>query len=43
MIEQISLFLDFRNVFISIPLDISDIEIEEELDINESENFNVDI
>ncbi len=43
MIKRILLSFDFGNVFISIPLDISDIEIEEDSDINELENFNVDI
>ena len=41
--ERISLFFDFGNVFVSIPLDISDIEVEEELNINKLENFNINI
>ena len=41
--EWILLSSDFRNVFISIPLDISDIEVEKDLDIDKSENFNIDI
>ncbi len=35
--------IDFRNVFISIFLNISNIELEEKLDIDESEEFNIDI
>ncbi len=34
---------DFGSVFISIFLDISDIETEEKSNINESKNFNIDI
>ncbi len=37
------LFFDFGNVFILIPLNISDIKTEEESNINELENFNVGI
>jgi len=37
------LSFDFGNAFISIFLNASDIEIEEESDIDESINFNVDI
>ncbi len=36
-------FINFGNVFITISLDISDIEVEEDSDTDESENFNVDI
>jgi len=43
MIEQISLSFDLGNTFISIPLNVSNIEIEKDSDINELENFNVDI
>jgi len=43
MIERILLFINFGNIFISIFLDILDIEAEEDLDTDESENFNVDI
>ncbi len=43
MIKQISLSFDFGNIFISIPLDISDIEAEKDSDIDESKNFNVDV
>ncbi len=43
MIEQMSLPLDFGNVFISISLNISDIEIEEDLDIDKLENFNINV
>jgi len=35
--------INFGNIFISIPLDILNIEAEEDSDINESENFNIDI
>ncbi len=37
------LSFDFENVFILIPLNISDIEAEEDSDINEFENFNIDV
>ncbi len=37
------LSFNFENVFISILLDISNIETEKKSNINESENFNVDI
>ena len=43
MIERISLSFDFENVFISISLDISDIEVKKDSNINELENFNVNI
>ena len=43
MAKRISLFLDFGNVFISIFLNISNIEVEKNSNINESENFNIDI
>ncbi len=35
--------LDFGDIFASIPLDISDIKTKENLDIDESENFNTDV
>ncbi len=35
--------INFGNIFILISLDILDIEIEEDSDINKSENFNVNI
>jgi len=35
--------IDFGNVFISTPLNISDIEPEEDLDTDKSEEFNTDI
>ncbi len=41
MIERISFSINFRNIFISISLDILNIEVEEDSDINESKNFNV--
>ncbi len=43
MIKRILLSFDLGNVFISIPLNVSDIEAEEDLDINKSKNFNIDI
>ncbi len=41
--EQILFFINFGNVFTTISLNISNIEAEEDSDIDESENFNVDI
>jgi len=35
--------IDFENVFISIPLNILDIEPKEDSEIDESEEFNADI
>ena len=35
--------IDFGNAFISIPLNISDIEPKEDSDTNELEEFNTDI
>ncbi len=43
MTERILFLINFGNVFISISLNILDIEPKEDLDIDESENFNVDI
>ena len=43
MTKRISLSFNFGNVFISISLDISDIEAEEDSNINELENFNISI
>ncbi len=37
------LFFDFKNIFILISLDISDIEVKKDSNIDESENFNIDI
>ncbi len=37
------LFINFENAFVLISLNISNIELEEDSDINESENFNVSI
>ncbi len=37
------LSINFRKTFILIPLNISDIELKEDLNIDKSENFNVDI
>ncbi len=35
--------INFKNIFVSIPLDISNIEAKEDSDIDESKNFNIDI
>ncbi len=43
MVKRILFFIDFESVFISIPLNILDIELKEDLDIDELENFNVNI
>ncbi len=44
MTERILLSINFENTFILISLNISDIEPEEEdSDIDELENFNIDI
>ncbi len=43
MIKRISFFINLGNAFISISLNILDIELKEDLDIDKSENFNIDI
>jgi len=43
MIEQMLLPFDLRNIFISIPLNVSDIKAEKNLDIDKLENFNTNI
>jgi len=43
IIERILLSFDFGNVFISILLNISDIEVEEDSNINKLENFNIGV
>ncbi len=43
MIKRTLLPFDFGNTFISILLNISNIEVEEDSDINKSENFNINI
>ncbi len=43
MVKRMLLSFDFKSIFISILLNVFDIEVKEELDINESENFNVSI
>ncbi len=43
MIEQILFSIDFKNVFILISLNVSDIELKEDSDIDELKNFNIDI
>jgi len=35
--------INFKNTFISISLDILDIEVKEDSDIDESKNFNIDV
>jgi len=35
--------IDFGNVFILISLNVSNIELEEDLDIDESEEFNIGV
>ncbi len=35
--------INFENMFVSISLDILDIEAEKDLDIDKSENFNIGI
>ncbi len=41
--ERTLLSFNFKNTFISIPLNVFNIEAEEESDIDELENFNTDI
>ncbi len=36
-------FIDFKSIFILIPLNISDIELEEKSNIDELEEFNISI
>ncbi len=43
MIKRILSFIDFENAFILILLNISDIELKEDLNIEELENFNVNV
>ena len=43
MIERILSSIDFKSVFTSISLNILDIELEEDSDIDESEEFNADV
>ncbi len=43
MAEQISFSLNFGDIFVLISLDTSNIESEEDSDINKLENFNVDV
>ncbi len=35
--------INFGNMFISIPLNVSNIEAEKDSDIDKSENFNADV
>ncbi len=41
--KRMPFILDYNNTFISIPLNVSDIEQEKELDTDESEEFNADV
>ncbi len=41
--KRISSILDYSNTFISISLNVSDIEPEEEVDTDESEEFNAGV
>ncbi len=43
MAKRISFLINFGDIFISIFLNISDIEAEEDSDINELKNFNASI
>ncbi len=43
MIKRMLFFIDFENVFISVSLNVLDIEPEEDLDIDESEEFNTGV
>ncbi len=43
MIERTLFLFNLKNAFILIFLNILNIELKEDLDINESENFNIDI
>ncbi len=43
MTKRILLPINLENAFILIPLDILDIELKEDSDTDESENFNVSI
>ncbi len=43
MVERTLLSIDFGNVFILIPLNISDIELKKDLNTDESENFNTSV
>jgi len=36
-------FIDFKNIFISMPWNISNIELKEDSDTDKLKNFNVDI
>ncbi len=43
MVERMLLLIDFKNVFISILLNISNIELKEDLNINKLKNFNIGV
>ena len=43
MIEQMLFFIDFGNAFISISLNVLNIELKEDLNTDELENFNASV
>ena len=43
MIKRTPLSIDFKSVFALISLNISNIELKEDSNINDSENFNINI
>ncbi len=43
MIKQISFSFNFGDIFVSTLLNILDIEVKEDLDIDKSEDFNINI
>ena len=43
MVKQMPFFINFGNTFVSISLNVLNIEVEKDSDINELENFNINI
>jgi len=43
MIEQMLFFIDFKNVFILIFLNVLDIELKEDSDTDELKEFNINV
>ena len=43
MIKRMLFLFNFRNIFVIISLNVSDIELKENLNTDESKNFNIDI
>ncbi len=41
MVERILLFINFKNIFISISLNVSNIKLEEDSNIDELKNLNI--